>query len=372
MQSMVALETLVLEELDVPGYEKVIKVTDESAGLQAIICIHTLNLCKASLGGTRIFSYASFDDALKDALRLSKGMTYKAAVSESGWGGAKSVINLDPRKKTPKLFHAFAEALNQLEGLYICAEDVGSTPDDMTTIAQKTPYVVGLPHEKSSGNPSPFTAWGVFRGIQAACKQVFGSENVEGRTVAIQGTGSVGEKLAEYLFWHGAKLVLADLNQEKVERLAKMYHAKVVSPQEIFSEPCDIFAPCALGGILNEKTIPLLRCQAVAGATNNQLLTEEDGEALMQRGILYAPDFVINSGGLINVTQETFEEGYSPTQSRAKIHKIFDQLILIFEIASQNNISTEQAAIRLGDYRLKYGIGKRVEPIYMHHAGICY
>ncbi len=366
-------DTLVLEELAIPGYERVIKVTDEAARLLACIAIHDRRLCKASLGGTRILAYASFDDALRDCLRLAKGMTYKSAVSESGWGGAKSVIMLAKgQKKTPKMLHAFAEALNRLEGIYICAEDVGTTPEDIAMVAQKTPYAVGLPNEKSSGNPAYYTAWGVFRGIQAALKHLFNNPAVEGRTVAIQGVGAVGERVAELLFWHGAKLILADINQEKAHHLAHQYGAKVVAPDEIYSQACDIFAPCALGAIINPKTIAQLRCLAVAGSANNQLLTEEDGERLMRAGILYAPDFVINAGGLINVTAETMPYGYRPCEARNKTDKIFDQLMLIFDIATQNKISTEAAAMRLGDYRLRYGVGKRVDPIYMHHANMSY
>jgi leucine dehydrogenase len=366
-------DTLSLEELEVPGYERVIKVTDEPAELKAIICIHNRRLCKAALGGTRICPYPTFDEALVDAMRLARGMTYKSAVSESGWGGGKSVIIFDPQKKKPeKMLLAFAEAVNRLEGLYICAEDAGCTLEDINVIARKTPFVVGVPHQLSSGNPAPFTANGVFRGIQASCKKCFGTDSVDGLTIAIQGVGSVGMRLAEILFWQGAKLILSDLDQEKVERTARLYGAKVISPSSIFEQECDLFVPCAMGGILNSQTIPKLRCSIVAGAANNQLLTDEDGERLMQRNILYAPDFVINAGGLMNVTEETREGGYHPARARDKIHKIYDQLMMIFEISTQNQISTSHAAEKLADYRLQYQVGRRLEPIYLHHSNVSY
>lgn len=372
--STVLDQQLVLEDLHVPDYERVIKVTHEQAGLTAIISIHNRSLGRVSMGGTRIYPYASFDEALTDVLRLSKGMTYKSALAECPWGGgAKSCIILDPKKGlTREMLHAFAEALNALQGIYICAEDIGCSPDTLAIVAEKTPYVVGLSHERSSGNPSPFTAWGVFRGIQAVMYTLFNTDSVAGRTVAIQGVGSVGSKLAEYLFWHGAKLIVTDRNMEAAEKVGHEFGAKVVAPDEIFDEPCDVFAPCALGGVINEKTLERLRCRAVAGATNNPLLTENDGEALMRAGILYAPDFVINGGGLINVTCETVEAGYNPLESRNQTDKIYDQIRLIFDIAQKNHISTQRAALRLGDYRLQYGVGRRTKPVYLHHADLSY
>jgi leucine dehydrogenase len=214
-------DTLTLENILVEGYERVVKITDARSGLKAIICIHSLALGPA-LGGTRIYPYATFDEALTDAKRLAKGMTYKSAVTDCGWGGGKSVIIYDSKKPKPKeLLLAFGEAVNRLKGQYICAEDVGCSPDDVTTISQATPYVVGLLHPKSSGNPSPFTAWGTFRGMQSVMKKLNGSDSLEGKRVAIQGLGSVGATLAELLFWAGAKLILCDIDQEKTARLAK-------------------------------------------------------------------------------------------------------------------------------------------------------
>lgn len=357
-----------LELIAVPGYEKVVKVDCPSVGLRAIICIH--NSCMGpALGGTRIYPYATFEEALEDVKRLAKGMTYKSAIAECGWGGGKSVIIADPRtQKTPELLRAFGSAVNQLQGEYICAEDVGCTPSDMAIISQTTPYVVGLIHSKSSGDPSPFTAWGTYRGIQAVLKKIYGTESVEGRTVAIQGMGSVGAKVAQILFWAGARLIIADTDAEKVAAVAKQTCAQVVSPQEIVMASCDVFSPCAMGGILNEKTIPLMQCKAVAGAANNQLLKDADADALAAKGILYAPDFLINSGGLINVTQELEAVGYQPCSSRNKVHAIYDQLLTIFDIAEQKLCSTHHAALSLCEYRLKYQLGKRVESPCFHHT----
>ncbi len=352
--------SLHLERLSVKGYEQVIKITDKKAELTAIIAIHDTTLGPA-LGGIRIQPYATFNDALEDVLRLSRGMTYKSAIADVGYGGGKSVIIADPKKhKTPELLLAFGRAVESLGGLYICAEDVGCTVEDCKIIRRETKYVVGLPHSKSSGDPGPFTAWGVFRGIQSAAKKLFGSESLEGRTVAIQGLGNVGSNLAGYLFWAGANLILTDIDAAKADRLAKAYGGKVVSLEEIFKVECDIFAPCALGGIINDQTIPHFNCKAIAGGANNQLLRDTHALALKERGILYAPDFVINSGGLLNVAMELEETGYNPSLSRNKVHRIYDCLTAIYEIAEKNKDSTHAAAIALADYRIKYGIGQRI------------
>ena len=361
-------ETLVLKEIEVPGYERVVHVKNEQVGLNAIISIHSMGM-GPSLGGTRIFPYANFDDALEDALRLSKGMTYKSALSECGWGGGKSVIIADPKKdKTEELLFSFGQAVDLLKGDYICAEDVGCSPEDVMIISRATPYVVGLPHDKSSGNPAPFTAWGTYRGIQSALKKINYSDSVEGKVIAIQGLGSVGAVLAELLFWNGAKLIVSDIDEQRCTRIARQFDAQIVSSDEILKVSCDVLAPCAMGGVINSQTIPQLRCAAIAGCANNQLLQDQDADELMARGILYAPDFVINAGGLINVTQELESAGYNPGAARNKIHKLFDQLMVIYDIAEQNRCSTHKAAMSLGDYRLKYRIGKRQYPPVFHHA----
>lgn len=360
-------ENLHIEEIETPGYEKVIRVRHEEAGLDAIIAVHNTVLGPA-LGGIRIYPYPTFDAALYDVLRLSEGMTYKSALAETGCGGGKSVIIADPKKKTRALLEAFGLAVEHLQGMYICAEDSGCSPADLEIISEKTQYVAGLERQKSSGNPAPFTAWGVYRGIQSVLQKIYGSPSVEGKVIAIQGAGNVGSELASHLFWEGAKLVITDVDSVKTAHLAKRFDAQVVGLDEIFSVPCDVFAPCAMGGILNEKTIPLLRCKAVAGAANNQLGRSQDADLLAMRGILYAPDFVINAGGVINVAAELNKGGYQPSVSRKQAHALYDQLMMIYDVAEKNHLSTHKAAVSLGEHRLKYAIGKRQDKPYFHHA----
>ncbi len=369
MSPVLEQESLRLEKMFVNGYEAIYKVTDSRVGLKAIIAIHNTTLGPA-IGGTRIYPYETFQEALFDVLRLSKGMTYKSSIAQVAMGGGKSVIIADPKEKTAAMLCSFAKAVDLLKGQYICAEDSGSTPSDMQLISNITPFVTGLAGEKGSGDPSPFTAWGTFRGIQATLKKLFGSDSLSEKTVAVQGLGNVGSRLAEILFWAGAKLVLCDINQNKAEQMAKKFGAKTCSPDEILSVECDILAPCALGGIINAKTIPNLRCKAIAGSANNQLLNDQDADLLMKRGILYAVDFVINSGGLYNCVAELHPEGYNSATVRKEIHKIYDQLLNVYKVAEQNGSSTHQAANALAEYRVKYGVGKRTEdnPVYFPAA----
>ncbi|MGE0197770.1 MAG: Glu/Leu/Phe/Val dehydrogenase [Simkaniaceae bacterium] len=351
------------ERIEISGYEKVIKFTEKDSGLLAIIAIHNTKL-GPGLGGTRIFPYDSFDKALTDVLRLSKGMTYKAGMAQVGLGGAKSVIIADPKTaKTPALFRAFGEAVNTLKGQYICAEDVGCTPEDIEEILKTTKYGCGVHNLRGSGNPAAFTAWGTFRGIQSVFQELDGTDSVEGKTLAIQGVGNVGWRLAERLFWLGAKLIVSDVNAEAAERYAHAFGAEIQGPNEILYAECDVLVPCAMGGILNPESIPRLNCRAVAGAANNQLLDCSDADLLLERGILYAPDFVINAGGLINVLNELSLEGYNASRARAMTKGIYDQLLTIYEIAQQNGVSTHQAAISLVDHRLENSIGKRSEEL---------
>ncbi|MBS0624778.1 MAG: amino acid dehydrogenase [Verrucomicrobia bacterium] len=357
-----------MESISVKGYEQVIKVSDKKAGLTAIIAIHDTTLGPA-LGGIRIHPYANFNDALEDVLRLAKGMTHKSAVAGVGLGGGKSVIIADPKKqKTPELLLSFGAAVEALGGIYICAEDVGCTTEDVKIVRKSTKYVVGLPHDKSSGDPGPFTAWGTYRGIQATLKKLYGSESLEGRSIAIQGLGNVGAQLTEFLFWAGAELYLSDIDMEKAERMALKFGAKVVPANQIAKIECDIFSPCALGAILNDTTIPALRCRGIAGSANNQLHRDHHADLIRERGIVYAPDFVINAGGILNVTAEIEDAGYSPKLSRQKVHEIYDTLLAIYEIAEKNRESTHNAALALAEYRIKYNIGKRVIPPTFHHT----
>jgi leucine dehydrogenase len=343
--------TLEIKEIPVEGYEKVIEAVDEVSGLHAIIAVHNTNLGPA-LGGTRFMSYPTREEALDDVLRLSRGMTYKSAILEIGRGGGKSVIIGDPKtQKTEALFRSFAQALNALGGLYICAEDMGTTPEDMAFIARYTDHVLATSSPESSGDPSPFTAWGVFRSIQAVCKHLWGDGSVEGRTVAIQGLGSVGEKLMDTLFWNQAKLVVCDIDPEKAKALGCKYGAKVVPCEEIYKADCDIFAPCAIGGILNDSTIPLLKCRAVVGAANNQLLRPEHGDQLAEKGILYAPDYVVNTGGIMNISVETHEDGYNPAKACSLVNMVYANLLRVIAISEERRIPTYLAAEELAEQK---------------------
>ncbi len=359
--------SLKFEEIIIPGYERVVKISDPSVNLTGIVAIHSLAL-GPTLGGTRIYPYQSFSEALTDALRLSKGMTYKSAMADVGIGGGKSVIICDPRSKTEDLLRRWGEAINRFNGLYIAAEDMGCTAKDLAIVNQTSQYVVGLIDKNSSGDPSPYTSFGTFRGIQAMCAYLFGDPSLQGKKIALQGLGSVGLDLLKRLFWAGAELIVSDIDEQKSKEIARQYGAKWVSPDQILFEECDILAPCAIGGILNKNTIPKLSCKAVAGPANNQLLEEIDAKRLMERNILYAPDFVINAGGLHNVATEILPEGYNPIVSREKISQIYDKILGILQISAKNSCSTYNTAISLADYRLKYKIGVRSTPPCFHHA----
>lgn len=361
---------LQIEEIQKEGYHKILRIREPSVGLDAIICMHNIYM-GPTLGGARMYPYANFEAALTDAMRLARGMTLKAAVAEVGFGGAKSVIIANPRTdKTEALLEAYGMAVEHLKGKYICAEDSGISAEDLEIVRRTNPYLVGLAQDTSSGDPSPYTAYGCYRGLQATAKRVFGSEDLKGKVIAIQGLGSVGARLAEALFWSGAKLIVADIDAAKVAKAAKKYGAQVASIHDIHSVPCDIFCPCAMGGGLNQETIPQLQCKIVAGCANNQLLEDKDADLLRDRGILYAPDFVINAGGLINVSYELDKEGYKPQKSFHKVGKIYDQLVAVFDIADKNGTSTHAAAFALAEHRLKYGIGRRTENIHLHHADL--
>lgn len=350
---------IVQEELKIPGFERVMKITGEDVGLDAIISIHSTTLGPA-IGGTRIHPYSSFDEALTDVLRLSEGMTYKSALVKTllktGFGGGKSVIIADPRtEKTPDLLRTFGKAVNLLQGRYICAEDVGCNSKDCTIIYETTKYVCGTTCDQSSGNPSPFTAWGTFRGIQATMYQLDGTDSLQGKKIAIQGLGSVGTTLLEHLFWAGADLIVTDIDEEKAKKLARKYQAKYIQPHEILFVDCDLLSPCAMGGILNLDTIPKLRCRAVAGASNNQLLLDTDANLLNKHSILYAPDFVINAGGLINVFSELHKEGYDASKVRQRVDQIYTLLLTIYDMAKKSGLSTHHVAIKLAKEHLSQG-----------------
>ena len=354
---------LTIKEIEIPGYEKVIEGVDPVTGLHCFIVIHS-TLLGPALGGVRIHPYCSREEALQDALRLAKGMTYKSAMAENGLGGGKSVIIAEPKlEKTTKLLHAFGEVVATLKGQYIAAEDVGSSISDMTSILEITPYVAALPHEYSSGDPSGFTARGVFKGMEAVCQKLWNTTSLKGKTIAIQGLGHVGSKLANILFWEGANLIVSDLDKQLVRQHIHDYGAKVVEPKDFSCVTCDILSPCALGGTINDKIIPLLNCKAIAGSANNQLLTGFEGEQLMNRGILYAPDYIINSGGIINAAAEFETQGYNPLISRDRVNNLYAILIRIFAEAEEKKMATNVIADQIAEYNLMHKIGKRQSKI---------
>jgi leucine dehydrogenase len=352
-----------INEIPVEGYEKVIEAIDSDVNLHCFVALHDCTLGPA-LGGTRIFAYANSQEAFKDVLRLSKAMTYKSAIVENGLGGGKSVIIANPLKdKNENLLFAFAEVLNYLKGSYIAAEDIGTTTDDMLILKKKTPYVCALPTEKSSGDPSRFTAWGVFQGLKAVAQKLWHTTSLQKKIIVIQGLGNVGSKLANILFWEGAELIFCDIDPVHVHKMCMLYGAKAVEAKDLFSVKCDIFAPCALGGILNQDSIPLLNCKAVAGGANNQLLNPADGKLLMQKGILYAPDYIINSGGISNAAAEFDYAGYNPIRVRDKVNRIYTLLMEVFNRSERERKPPNQVADELAEYNLLNGIGKRTQPI---------
>ena len=313
-------------------HEKVLFVNNEKAGLKAIIAVHNTNLGPA-IGGCRLWPYESYDAALFDVLRLSRGMSHKNAVAGLPHGGGKGVIIADPSQKTEAMFEAFAEAVNNLGGDYITAEDVNTTCDDAMIMLRKTKHICGLP--MNSGDPSPFTARGVWQGIKATAKVALDRDSLEGVTIAIQGLGKVGYDLARYLHNDGAKLIVGNRsNKAALERAADEFGATVVGTNEILTAECDILAPCALGAILNPNTIPNLRCKAVAGAANNQILDDASGLALKARGIYYAPDFVINGGGVINAAAEV-DGPYNEAAVLEKVDNIYNSIERILSESKQ-------------------------------------
>ena len=304
-------------------HEKVLFVNNEKAGLKAIIAVHNTNLGPA-IGGCRLFPYASYDEALFDVLRLSRGMSHKNAVAGLPHGGGKGVIIADPSMKTEAMFEAFGEAVNNLGGDYITAEDVNTTCDDALVMMRKTKHICGLP--MNSGDPSPFTARGVWQGIRATAKVALGRDDLEGLTIAVQGLGKVGYDLCRHLHNSGAKLIIANRsNQEMAKKAAEEFGAIIVPTEEIYAQECDIFSPNAMGAILNPTTIPMLNCKAVAGGANNQILDDASGEALKARGIFYAPDFVINGGGVINAAAEV-DGPYNKEEVLKKVDNIYNTI----------------------------------------------
>lgn len=332
-------------------YEQLVFCQDEASGLKAIIAIHDTTLGPA-LGGARMWTYASEENAIEDALRLARGMTYKNAAAGLNLGGGKTVIIGDPFKdKNEEMFRALGRFIQGLNGRYITAEDVGTTVTDMDLIHEETNYVTGIsPAFGSSGNPSPVTAYGVYRGMKASAKEAFGSDSLEGRIISVQGLGNVAYKLCEYLHNEGAKLVVTDINQAAIDRVVHDFGATAVAPDNIYSQEVDIFSPCALGAILNDETIPQLKAKVIAGSANNQLQDSRHGDLLHELGIVYAPDYVINAGGVINVADELY--GYNRERAMKRVDGIYDSIEKIFAISKRDGIPTYVAANRLAEERI--------------------
>jgi leucine dehydrogenase len=338
----------IFETISSMGHEQIVVCSDPASGYRGIIAIHDTTLGPA-LGGTRFWNYKTEDEALTDVLRLSRGMTYKNAVAGLNLGGGKSVIIGDNRtSKREMIFRAHGRFVESLGGRYVTAEDVGTSTSDMDFVHMETDYVAGLTGK--SGDPSPVTAHGVFRAIQASAQYRWGSDDLDGKTVSIQGCGNVGRYLAKALVAAGAKIIVSDIDRDRVARVVAETDAKTVEGDEIFAAKADIFAPCALGGVLNDTTIPKLAVEIVAGSANNQLLEGRHGELLEERGMLYAPDYVASAGGVINVYSEL--AGWDSKRAFRKADEIYDTILGVYEIAKADGIPSYVAADRLAERRL--------------------
>src|SRR5258705_2296291 len=333
-------------------HEQVVFCYDKASGLKAIIAIHNTSL-GPSLGGTRMWPYKSEAEAIKDVLRLSRGMTYKAAISGLNLGGGKAVIIGDSRKdKAEAMFEKYGEFIESLNGRYITAEDVGTNTQDMVYVRKNPTHVTGLPENMGgSGDPSPVTAYGVYMGMKAAAKEKWGSDSLSGKKIIVQGVGHVGENLVRLVTEEGAKVMICDINQDQLNAVALKHKAEIIDKSGVYDTDADIYAPCALGATLNTENIGKLKCSIVAGAANNQLADEsKHGKMIADKGILYAPDFLINAGGLINVYSEI--NGYDRKNSLEQGQEIYKTTLEIFRKAKQENLTTVTAAMKIAEERL--------------------
>lgn len=343
----------VIAQMGLNNHEQVVFCNDNATGLKAIIAIHN-TILGPSLGGTRMWAYNNEMEALNDVLRLSRGMTYKSSVAGLNLGGGKAVIIGDAKKvKSEALLRRFGKFVNSLGGKYITAEDVAMTSRDMEIIKMETDYVSGLPENMGgSGDPSPVTAYGVYVSMKASAREVWGSDSLNGKKILVQGIGHVGESLVGHLSKEGAKVYINDINEERLKAVADKYKAEVVKADGMFDLDIDVYAPCALGATVNDETLSRLKCKVICGAANNQLANEViHGEAVGKQGILYAPDFVVNAGGIINVYYEL--EGYNSERALAHAEKIYDTTWNLFQMAKKEGIPTYMAANKLGEQRLE-------------------
>tara|TARA_R110002072_G_scaffold192412_2_gene349403 strand:- start:3201 stop:4298 length:1098 start_codon:yes stop_codon:yes gene_type:complete len=343
-------ENPVIAQMSKYNHEQLLFCNDNATGLKAIIAVHN-TILGPSLGGTRMWNYKTEMDALNDVLRLSRGMTYKNSISGLNLGGGKAVIIGDARKqKSEALMRRFGKFVNSLAGKYITAEDVGISPIDMTYVSMETDHVVGLPGK--SGDPSPVTAHGVYVGMKACAKVQFGSDSLAGKKVAVQGVGHVGEYLVKSLAKEGAQVYIADIYEPTLKRVSKEYGAKVVGLEEIYDIDMDIYAPCALGATINDDTLSRLNCSIIAGAANNQLKLEDiHGRAVMEKGMIYAPDFALNAGGVINCYSEV--KGLSPEWAMSKADQIYDTIENIIKRSQNENVPTYQIANKMAEERIE-------------------
>ncbi|MFT5761358.1 MAG: leucine dehydrogenase [Polaribacter sp.] len=342
----------VFGQISFDGHEQIVFCNDEDTGLKAIIGIHNTVLGPA-LGGTRMWSYKSEWHALNDVLRLSRGMTFKSAITGLNLGGGKAVIIGDAKtQKNDALMRRFGEFVHSLSGKYITAEDVGMETRDMDVVREVTPYVSGISESKGgAGNPSPITAYGVYMGMKAAAKYQFGTDNLEGKKILVQGVGHVGETLVKHITDEGATVIINDINEVRLEELSKKYGANVVLGNDIYGLDVDIYAPCALGATINDATIGQLKAKVIAGAANNQLADEvKHGRLLKEKGIAYAPDFLINAGGIINVYAEL--EGYGKDEIIRKTENIYNTTLDIFKLSEKENCTTHRAALNIAQSRI--------------------
>lgn len=335
-----------ITELQIPGYERVASAV--AGDYHGFIAIHSTKLGPA-VGGTRLWKYENDEAAIKDLSRLARGMTYKNALAGIPFGGGKSIIlRPDGEFDRERILRAHGRFVDTFDGRYITAEDVGTNPDDMAIVRQETKHVAGL--RDLSGDPSPFTARGVFRAMQAAAKYRWGADSLAGKTIALQGCGNVGYHLASNLRKAEARLIASDVDSEKVSRLVNEFGAIALAPDQIYAADADIYAPCALGGSINDETIPQFKVEIIVGGANNQLLEPRHGDELGRRGILYAPDYAANAGGIINGCRELL--GWKPSQSTAKVDEIYQTVLAIFQTAAMEGVPTYQAADRLAEQRL--------------------
>ena len=342
----------VFGQMSFDDHEQIVFCNDKDTGLKAIIGIHN-SVMGPALGGTRMFNYSNEWEALNDVLRLSRGMTFKSAITGLNIGGGKAVIIGDAKtQKTPELMRKFGEFVHSLNGRYITAEDVGMETADMDIVRDVTPYVTGISEERGgAGNPSPVTAFGVYMGMKAAAKQQFGSDVLTGKKVLVQGIGHVGEALVEYLTKEGALVTISDINEERLYEVGQKYNATVYTGTDVYAEEVDIYAPCAMGATINDATIHKIKAKVIAGAANNQLANEVvHGAILQERGILYAPDFLINAGGIINVYAELAH--YGKAEIMAKTENIYNTTLEIFDFAIANKMTTHQAALTIAQQRI--------------------